>query len=843
MPEISATIRINDAFSSALDKLSNGLSRSQSGFSRLKGALGNANSSLGRGASMMKSFVGGQLIGNAISRGMSLAGQGIHNMVGELNEASTSWQTFEGNMHQIGRTPAQIQSAKKDMQQFAQETIYSASDMASTYSQLAAVGTKNTGQLVRGFGGLAAASSNPTQAMKTLSEQATQMAAKPKVQWMDFKLMLEQSPAGISAVAKTMHTTATGLIKDVQNGKIKTQDFLNAVAKTGTNKNFSRMATQYKTVGQAMDGLKETLANNIQPAFDKVSKVGIKWVSDLTDRLGKINFSRMGNQIAGALGKININSVFNSFDKVLPVIQQVSSAVKQLFTSFSNTGALSTIGTFVQNLGNQISTAFRNVQASGLFSFIGQIFGNVTNIIGPIISSLITGLNNAFSILLPTIMNIAGSILNTIGPIFSTLGSFISAAVNGISQGLAPLASGFNQLIGAIQPLLPLLSTLGELLASVTFVGIALGIGVVVDALTSLISIAAAAGNAIKGIVQSFHALGDAMRGNFSGAKRTMDDAKNAFNDMKSSFGNVGKAVTKGATANMIKQFQGIGKVSKTVHIKSKVDTPKMPKIPTIKAPKVAKPKIPVPSKPKLATIKAPKVARPKVPKPTLPHLSTIKAPHVAKPNMSGVVSAVHSGMNRAAAAARAGGAALSAAVRSAVAQAVASGQAAAGTMRSVGVMIGQGLAQGMQSQVGAVSAAANALVAAANKAARAKAQVHSPSKLFAEIGNYMGQGMAIGMNNTSSLLARAGSNMIDSATPKAGGISLGSSSISSNGITPSAVTTSNYTGPTSTNNSRSFTIAPGAIQIHSSGNAEYDGEVLLSKLETVLQAKAAKML
>lgn len=40
--------------------------------------------------------------------------------------------------------------------------------------------------------------------MKTLSEQATQMAAKPKVQWQDFKLMLEQTPAGISAVAKTM---------------------------------------------------------------------------------------------------------------------------------------------------------------------------------------------------------------------------------------------------------------------------------------------------------------------------------------------------------------------------------------------------------------------------------------------------------------------------------------------------------------------------------------------------------------------------------------------------------------------------------------------------------------
>ena len=40
--------------------------------------------------------------------------------------------------------------------------------------------------------------------MKTLSQQATQMAAKPKVAWQDFKLMMEQTPAGMAAIAKEM---------------------------------------------------------------------------------------------------------------------------------------------------------------------------------------------------------------------------------------------------------------------------------------------------------------------------------------------------------------------------------------------------------------------------------------------------------------------------------------------------------------------------------------------------------------------------------------------------------------------------------------------------------------
>src|SRR5699024_10004488 len=196
--------------------------------------------------------------------------------------------TFNGNMRMIGQGPKQIASTRGDLQKFAQQTIYSASDMASTYSQLAAVGTKNTKSLVKGFGGLASASSDPQQAMKTLSQQATQAAAKPKIQWQDFKLMMEQTPAGMAAVAKTMHRSTGQLVKDVQDGKAKTQDFFAAIAKTGTNEQFSKMATQYKTVGQAMDGLRETAANKLQPAFDKLGKIGINAISSLTDKIGNV---------------------------------------------------------------------------------------------------------------------------------------------------------------------------------------------------------------------------------------------------------------------------------------------------------------------------------------------------------------------------------------------------------------------------------------------------------------------------------------------------------------------------------------------------------------------------
>lgn len=916
MPEISATIRVVDAFSNPLDKLSNGLSRAQSGFSKLKGALGgnmfgNAEKS---SSGLFKSMAGGVAVGNMISKGMGLAGSGIRSMLGELNEASTSWQTFEGNMHQLGASNTQIARAKSDMQKFAQQTIYSASDMSSTYAQLAAVGTKNTAQLVKGFGGLASAADNPQQAMKTLSEQATQMAAKPKVQWQDFKLMLEQTPAGISAVAKTMGESTTSLIKDIQDGKVKTQDFLNAVAKTGTNANFSKMATQYKTVGQAMDGLKETLANNLQPAFDKVSKVGIKWVSDLSDRIGKLNFTKIGDQLSDSLSKINIDQVFDGIgdaaSRVMPVISKIGTSIGQMFDGFQNSGAINGIVSTFQTAVNAIKNMFSSLNSSGLFEGVGQAIGNLVNMIAPVFNSLISLVSNLMSTLMPILSSIGSAIMTAIQPIVSTVTQVLSSAFNGLSAGLAPLANVFNQLRSAAAPLAPILQIVGHALGTLggaALAGVALGIGVVVDALTSLVSIAAGVVNAVRGIVQGFHALGDALTGNFSGAKRDIEDAKNAMVDLKNSFGNVGNAIGNGATANMIKQFNQVGSAAKQTASdvngikmkpqvdvasanatianlgkktvqgpKVKVEKPKLnftdpfknilggntktipapkigkPKVPapsvpktvkSIKAPQIGKPKVPTPSMPKgLKTIKAPKVAKPKVPQPSMPHLKTIPAPKVRRPNMSGVVSAVRSGMARAASAARAGGAQISAAVRSALNQAVAAARSAAGAMQAAGVMIGQGLANGIRSQVGAVAAAANELVAQANRAARAAAQIHSPSRLFAEVGSFIGQGMAVGMDSTRGLISQSSRAMINSAYPGLNSSINSSGSLSSSSIRPNSATSSNYyTG--GTNNSSEVTIAPGAIVINSSGNPEEDADALLDKLEEKIMEQADKSL
>lgn len=227
----------------------------------------------------------------------------IGGMVSELNSSSAAWKTFNGNMSMVGKGADEIASVKKELQEFAEDTIYSASDMASTYAQLSAVGIKSTNKLVKGFGGLAAAAENPKQAMKTLSQQATQMAAKPTVAWADFKLMIEQTPAGISAVAKEMGMTTTELVQNVQDGKIATEDFFDAIAKVGTNDAFTKLATEYKTVDQAMDGLTETVSNNLAPSFDVLSGRAIKSLDGIINKIGDLDGDAIAGKLTGFLDK------------------------------------------------------------------------------------------------------------------------------------------------------------------------------------------------------------------------------------------------------------------------------------------------------------------------------------------------------------------------------------------------------------------------------------------------------------------------------------------------------------------------------------------------------------
>lgn len=335
---------------------------------RVQEALGKTDNSLKEGSNNASVFGGvlkANLVSSAITGGLNLLKSGIQNVVsaiaslsGDLSESSKAWQTFETNAS-TKHSQSEIQAVKKELQDFATATIYSSSDMASTYSQLDAVGVASAQNLVKAFGGLAAASADPAQAMKTLSQQATQMAAKPKVAWEDFKLMLEQSPAGMAAVASEMGMSVQDLITNIQAGKVSTTDFFNAIEKAGTSDKFTKMATEYKTVDQAMDGLRETAVNKLQPAFDMISQVGIGVISGISD----------------SLDGINIDGLVTAMLPGFQALADAASNLVQQAIAWAQTADWESIGKSIADTITNVVNGISSFDWGGFFSTIGDGIG------------------------------------------------------------------------------------------------------------------------------------------------------------------------------------------------------------------------------------------------------------------------------------------------------------------------------------------------------------------------------------------------------------------------------------------------------------------------------------
>lgn len=451
--------------------------KAQSGVSKLKSLLGGLSESGAKLGSVFKSVLGANLVSSAITSGIGMVGSGIREMVGELNSSQKAWKTFEGNLQAFGRSSDEIRKAKTEMQDFATKTIYSASDMASTYSQLDAVGTKNVGSLVKAFGGLAASAENPAQAMKSLSTQATQMASKPKVAWMDFKIMMEQAPAGMAAVAKEMGMSTAELVSAVQDGKIKTEDFFDAMNRAGNSDAFQKMATEFKTVDQAIDGAKESLSNKLMPAFEKLNAFGIKAVNALSNALEKINFGKLADGLGKFLESINVEKIVA---KVSSTISNLAGKVKSFWTAFANTGAVSAFISAIQSIAGAIGHIWNSLTASNELNTLASVLGNVVKWLS---QAATVAANFISSLPAGAIQAIVGGLVGLVAGFktFNFLKSFnpfnifkknaieaTSGAAEAITQGRSKIA----QILGSLS------SVIGSIGGAVKSAAIGIGIGI-----------------------------------------------------------------------------------------------------------------------------------------------------------------------------------------------------------------------------------------------------------------------------------------------------------------------------------------------------------------------------
>ena len=109
----------------------------------------------------------------------------------------------------------------------------------------------------------------------------------------------------------------------------------------------------------------------------------------------------------------------------------------------------------------------------------------------------------------------------------------------------------------------------------------------------------------------------------------------------------------------------------------------------------------------------------------------------------------------------------VSSALSSALSSAYSTASARASEFKRIGEMMASGIASGIKNGIGDVVSGITNLVDQALSTARKKAQINSPSRLFAnEVGVYIPEGVAMGVENGSYVLNNSIRKMIDDSLP-----------------------------------------------------------------------------
>lgn len=760
----------------------------------------------------IKSGLGFGALAGIGSKAVGVVGGSLKSLVSELDNTNSAWTSFSSNMAMSGMDGDKIKATQKDLQDYAKKTIYTSKDMAATYAQLYAVNKKTSPSLVKGFGNVAAAAMDPAQAMKTLSMQATQMAAKPKVQWEDFKLILEQTPAGLSRVSKAMGMTTSELVKNVQDGKVKTEDFFKAMEKLSTDKELSKMAQSYKTIGQAADGLTATLSAKLAPAWQVVSDVAIEGITKLMGvvekgigGLSKI-FKGTGKQLektagaferfAGTLSrnqgvmdilKLTAKATSAALNALLKVIEKVSNGLNKMMKIEPRLPELA------MGFG-AISAIMKKTTGKGLLRSMGEplvkkltttvkglnIFKRsakkATEEVGETLAEGAAGMSNAGKAASSTGETVAktGNKLMQAATTFLVFGAAILVVAAGfwvLAQAAATVANGgpatiavFFGMIAAIAALAFVFSTLGEGLNTAIPGMVAFGatialVGIGVALIGAGVYLLCAGIVKLAGALPAIASTGAAAAGGLLALAGGL-------------LAVVAVAAAAGIVLVALGSVAGIAGAGILVLLAAGIAVAAVMLIfaAALKLVKTQVSGIASQSKKAASSLKQ-MVTSVNVVKSGLGALKSLA---------SGAMSALKSAFSSGASGAKSAAASIGKNFRSGISSGMRGGVSAArsgmhainsamsgeaGKAHTVGVNIGRGLANGIRAEIPAIRAAAAAASSAATVKMRKTTKEHSPSRITHKIGAFLSMGLVNGMESKKRDISRMAAKLANMAT------------------------------------------------------------------------------
>lgn len=396
-------------------------------------------------------------IGGLVSSGIGMAVDAIGDLTGDIIEASDSADKFKSTLNFAGLDTGTIDALTASTQTYADQTVYSISDIRNVTAQLAANGVQGFDKLAEAAGNLNAVAGGNAQTFSSVGMVLTQTAGAGKLTTENWNQLADAIPGASGKLQKAMlkNGAYTGNFRDaMEKGEISAEEFNQAIMDLGMTDAAKEAATSTSTIEGAMGNLEASVVGVGTTILDQFKGPLTSGISLLAQGISGLSgvFTGLVQTIGPILSQIG-TTFQTAFQPVVEIVQsQLLPALQPLMSALQNLGnaIMPIITAAIQTIAPVLSTLVSNIGQT--MSVIATAVTPVINNIASLIQAVLPAIQSAFQIwgtyiqgvinaVFPFIQTVVTSVMNVVNAIISTVLAAINGDWSGVWEGIQNIVS------------------------------------------------------------------------------------------------------------------------------------------------------------------------------------------------------------------------------------------------------------------------------------------------------------------------------------------------------------------------------------------------------------------
>ena len=396
-------------------------------------------------------------VGGLVSSGIGMAVDAIADLTGDIVEASDSADKFKSTLNFAGLDTGTIDALTASTQKYADQTVYSISDIRNVTAQLAANGVQGFDKLAEAAGNLNAVAGGNAETFGSVGMVLTQTAGAGKLTTENWNQLADAIPGASGKLQEAMlkNGAYTGNFREaMEKGEISAEEFNQAIMDLGMTDAAQEAATSTATIEGAMGNLEASVVGvgtTILDQFKGPLTSGISLVAQGISGLSGV-FTGLVQTIGPILSQIG-TTFQTAFQPVVEIVQsQLLPALQPLMSALQNLGnaIMPIIMTAIQTIAPVLATVVSNIvqTMSVIATAVTPVINNIAALIQavlPVIQSVFqswgSAIQGVINAVFPFIQTVVTSVMNVVNAIISTVLAAINGDWSGVWEGIQSIVS------------------------------------------------------------------------------------------------------------------------------------------------------------------------------------------------------------------------------------------------------------------------------------------------------------------------------------------------------------------------------------------------------------------